>query len=113
MLTLQIALKMITMLCIVGAAVMIVVHEVRSYRVLVVIAVGATAVGSSLELGLLSGLLLVFAIGVAMPVAILAMSRTIVWLSWHNVRQQYPAESTHPPCKRLTLAGAYRLMWLA
>jgi len=44
--------------------------------------------------------------------AVIALSSMIAWLSWQNVRQNYPDESKQPPCKHLTFVGAYRLMWL-
>ncbi|MGV6474626.1 hypothetical protein [Azotobacter beijerinckii] len=112
MLSMQTFLKIIFILCFFGALFMGVASKASAYRVLAVVALGALAIGVTFEYGLLGLLVVTVIVGIVIPVAVLVASRTIVWLTWQNVRKQFPAEPRQPPCERLTLTGAYRIMWL-
>lgn len=113
MLTLQVFLKVVFLLCVLVAGAMAIVHQVRGYRILVSSAVVALSVGMILDSDFLGLLMFLLAAGVLMPAAIMVLSRAAFWLVWSNVRKQFPDEPKQPPCERLTFAGAYRVLWLA
>lgn len=113
MLTLQIILKLVFMLSVLGAGAMAVVHHIRGYRILAALALGAVVVGTTLEFGAAGFLIVSAVVGIVMPVALNAAGNFIIWLAWQPVRRRFPNEPKQPPVKPLTVGAAYRLLWLA
>lgn len=108
----QLALKMVFILSLLGGMGCGVVHKVRAYRFLVFIAVASISFGVGIEYGLVGILAIAFSFGILVPALILVIVKFVIWMTWRSVRRAFPEEPKRPPAS-ITLSGVYRSMWLA
>lgn len=105
--------KIAFVLSLFGALSMGMLSKASAYRILSVITISLLVTEITVEYGWLGFIIVAVTIGMVIPAAVLVMARSVVWITWHSIRKQFPDEVTSPPCNQLSLVDVYRFMWLS